>query len=81
MKTAMQQLIDAFNDLEAIYTSKDWMREVIGVQQARNLAEYIYLEKEKEQIMNAYDAGWSDGNDDKDLNAEYYNETFNTNEK
>lgn len=81
MKTAMQQFIDALNDLEAIYTSKDWMREVVGVQQARNLAEYIYLEKEKEQIMNAYDAGWSDGNDDKDLNAEYYFETFNTNEK
>ena len=80
MKTAMQQLIDALNDLEAVYTGNDQMREVVGVQQARNLAEYIYLEKEKEQIMNAYDAGWSDGFDDKDLNAEYYFETFNTNE-
>ena len=80
MKTAMQQLIDALNDLEAVYTGNDQMREVVGVQQARNLAEYIYLEKEKEQIMNAYDAGWSDGFDDKDLNAEYYFEIFNTNE-
>ena len=76
MKTAMQQLIDALNDLEAVYTSNDWMREVVGIQQARNLAEYIYLEKEKEQIMNTYDAGWSDGFDDKDLNAEYYFETY-----
>jgi hypothetical protein len=38
-------------------------------------------EMEKEQIMDAYDAGWSDGFNDKDLNSEYYNETFNTNEK
>jgi hypothetical protein len=38
-------------------------------------------EMEKKQIMDAYDEGWSDGFDDKDLNAEYYNETFNTNEK
>jgi hypothetical protein len=76
MKTAMQQLIDALNDLEAVYTSNDQMREVVGVRQARNLADYIYLEKEKEQIMNAYDAGWSDGFDDKDLNAEYYFETY-----
>ncbi len=81
MKTAMQQLIDALNDLEAIYTSKDWMREVVGVQQARNLAEYIYLEKEKEQIMNTYDTGWSDGVHGIDLNDEYYFETFNTNDK
>jgi len=76
MKTAMQLLIDALNNLEAVYTSNDQMREVVGVRQARNLADYIYLEKEKEQIMNAYDAGWSDGFDDKDLNAEYYFETY-----
>ena len=72
----MQLLIDALNNLEAVYTSNDQMREVVGVRQARNLADYIYLEKEKEQIMNAYDAGWSDGFDDKDLNAEYYFETY-----
>jgi HEPN domain-containing protein len=38
-------------------------------------------EMEKEQIMDAYDEGWSDGFNDKDLNAEYYNETFKANEK
>jgi hypothetical protein len=38
-------------------------------------------EIEKEQIMDAYDEGWSDGSNDKDLNAEYYFETFKTNEK
>jgi hypothetical protein len=36
-------------------------------------------EMEKEQIMDAYDAGWSDGVHSIDLNDEYYNETFNTN--
>jgi HEPN domain-containing protein len=38
-------------------------------------------EMEKKQIMDAYDEGWSDGFDDKDLNSEYYNETFKANEK
>ena len=83
MKTAMQQLIDALNDLEAVYTGNDQMREVVGVQQARNLAEYIYFEKEKEQIVNAWiddrfplDKDWV-----KRCAESYYNETFNTNEK
>ena len=81
MKTAMQELMDALNDLETVYIKNDWRREVIGINQAKNLIEYIYLKKEKEQIMDAYDEGWSDGSNDKDLNAEYYFETFNTNEK
>jgi hypothetical protein len=33
-------------------------------------------EMEKKQIMDAYDEGWSDGFGDKDLNAEYYFETY-----
>ena len=81
MKTVMQELMDALNDLETVYIKNDWRREVIGINQAKNLIEYIYLKKEKEQIMDAYDEGWSDGSNDKDLNAEYYFETFNTNEK
>jgi hypothetical protein len=81
MKTAMQELMDALNDLEAVYIQNDWRREVIGINQAKNLIEYIYLKKEKEQIMDAYDAGWSDGVHSIDLNDEYYYETFDTNEK
>ena len=51
-------------------------------QDIRNTTAFLHAkEMEKEQIMDAYDEGWSDGFDDKDLNAEYYNETFNTNEK
>jgi hypothetical protein len=81
MKTAMQELMDALNDLEAVYLQNDWRREVIGINQAKNLIEHIYLKKEKEQIMDAYDAGWSDGVHSIDLNDEYYYETFDTNEK
>jgi hypothetical protein len=81
MKTAMQELMDALNDLETVYLQNDWRREVIGINQAKNLIEYIYLKKEKEQIMDAYDAGWSDGVHSIDLNDEYYYETFDTNEK
>jgi hypothetical protein len=81
MKTAIQELMDALNDLETVYIQNDWRREVIGINQAKNLIEYIYLKKEKEQIMDAYDAGWSDGVHSIDLNDEYYYETFNTNEK
>jgi hypothetical protein len=40
-------------------------------------------EMEKWQIMNAYDTGWLDckNSGGKDLNDQYYFETFNTNEK
>ncbi len=68
----MQELIDEMNEMlidgnGSIYVLKE---------QARKL-----LKKEKEQIMEAYDAGWSDGVHSIDLNDEYYFETFNTNEK
>jgi hypothetical protein len=78
MKTAMQELIDALNDLEAVYIQNDWRREVIGINQAKNLIEHIYLEKEKWQIMNAYDIGWLDckNSGGKDLNDQYYFETY-----
>ena len=45
----------------------------------RDAIEWDYLEKEKEQIMDAHDAGWSDGVHSIDLNDEYYYETFNIN--
>jgi hypothetical protein len=70
MKTAMQELIDKLNNVKptefcSIETIKEWAESL--------------LEKEKEQIMDAYDAGWSDGVHSIDLNDEYYFETFNIN--
>ena len=41
----------------------------------------VTLEKEKEAIMNAYDIGWSDAKQGKDLNDLYYNETFSHKEE
>jgi hypothetical protein len=83
MKTAMQELMDALNDLETAYIQNDWRREVIGINQAKNLIEYIYLEKEKMQIINANRDGVDMVVDKKDFisGEQYYNETFNTNEK
>jgi hypothetical protein len=72
MKTAMQELIDKLNNVKPT--------EFCSVETIKEWAESL-LEKEKEQIMDAYDAGWSDGVHSIDLNDEYYFETFNTYEK
>ena len=70
MKTAIQELIEWLNDYP---TNVPTIHKSAVISKAESM-----LEKEKEQIMDAYDEGWSDGFDDKDLNSEYYNETFNT---
>ena len=71
-QTAVEWL---YNNLKSHFEHDGDLLECVqmSMQQAKEI--------EKEQIMDAYDEGWSDGFDDKDLNAEYYNETFNTNEK
>lgn len=43
--------------------------------------EDIFLEREKKVIMDTYDIGWSDAKQGKDLNDEYYYETFNIEEQ
>jgi hypothetical protein len=78
MKTAMQLLLKEVTEARDISVDVNFRSALDFV---RDTIEWDYIEKEKEQIMDAYDEGWSDGFDDKDLNAEYYNETFNTNEK
>jgi hypothetical protein len=72
-KTAVEWLYHELNYILPELYSHEWDKFKIAIQQAK--------EMEKKQIMDAYDSGWSDGFDDKDLNAEYYNETFNNNEK
>jgi hypothetical protein len=82
MKTPMQELMDALNDLEAVYIQNDWRREVIGINQAKNLIEYIYLKKEKEIMCQFQEDGQS-----TDFWVKYdswedcFDKTFNTNEK
>ena len=85
MKTAMQELMDALNNLEAVYIQNDWRREVIGINQAKNLIEYIYLEKEKEQIVEFSKVVLKEYKrirpEEISTIKRLYNETFNTNEK
>ena len=78
MNTPMQILIEQLKDLYDYDLSEGKRNYTVlaGIELAQAL-----LEKEKEAIMDAYDIGWSDGNKGKDLNDEYYFETFNTNEK
>jgi hypothetical protein len=81
MKTAMQELMDALNDLEVVYISNDWRREVIGINQAKNLIEYIYLKKEKEQTIDfAYECRNVMAADEFAI-TKWYDKTFNTKEK
>ena len=81
----MQELMDALNDLEAVYIQNDWRREVIGINQAKNLIEYIYLEKEKEQIVEFSKVVLKEYKrirpEEISTIKRLYNETFNTNEK
>jgi hypothetical protein len=85
MKTAMQELMDALNDLETAYIQNDWRREVIGINQAKNLIEYIYLEKEKEQIVEFSKVVLKEYKrirpEEISTIKRLYNETFNNNEK
>ena len=78
MKTAMQELLglveQMFNNAKTIEIESS-MNDVI------NIITQEGLPKEKEQINDAYDAGWSDGVHSIDLNDEYYYETFDTEEK
>ena len=81
MKTAMQELIDALNDLEAVYIQNDWRREVIGINQAKNLIEHIYLKKEKEQTIDfAYECRNVMAADEFAI-TKWYDKTFSTDEK
>jgi len=74
MKTAMQELLE-------------WVRTTLpmDLDTPMLIEEKIesLLEKERWQIMNAYDVGWLDckNSGGKYLNDQYYFETFNTNER
>ncbi len=80
MKTAIQILI---------YELEDGLRQdEIKVSPKELLQNLIWrceglLEKEKEQIMDAYECGFESEHDARvpQTSGKYYNETFNTNEK
>lgn len=73
MKTPMQEMIDEMNKI--LREEKECF-----ILDLRDKAREL-LQKEKEVIMNAYDIGWSDAKQGKDLNDLYYFETFSHKEE
>jgi hypothetical protein len=73
MKTAMQELLELCKHYQATFQNP--IGEIV------KKIESELLEKEKEQIMEAYDAGYSHCLHGIHLDDEYYNETFNANEE
>jgi hypothetical protein len=77
MKTAMQELIDELNELSNHYYTLSEYDTCHGIGIA---VEFIMtkLEKEKEQLNNAYRNGIYDKNQGQ-IKEEYYNQTYNQN--
>ena len=76
-QTAMQQLLAQLKDERAnLPMSKEWDRCYQAIEM---VIQNTYLPMEKEQIIDAYDAGLFDGSMD-DINdrmhKQYYNETY-----
>ena len=80
MKTPMQELLEEVTEEIEGSISVEFVAALGFVKSA---IEQDYLEKEKWQIMNAYDIGWLDckNSGGKEINDQYYFETFNANEK
>jgi hypothetical protein len=90
MKTAMQELIEMFEgDFNIVESKRKDTDSVMLIEKASNLSIVIWhlkrkLEKEKEQIIEAHFAGWSDAydylesdsNDRARQSEEYYEETY-----
>jgi hypothetical protein len=75
MKTPMQELIDRIKQLKYSETNEQaWD----AYNTLMDLAESL-LEKEKEQIMDAYTAGESDGEHYQDSYLRYYNIKYGVN--
>ena len=71
MKTAMQELIENYYKLETIDDFINWF----------SVNEKPLLEKEKEQIIEAFDAGFNEANSiyQNTFSLDYYNQTYNQN--
>jgi hypothetical protein len=75
MKTAMQELIEIINDnLKNEYTSQEFARLTIFKASAERL-----LEKEKEQIIDAYYGNIDGVYGYREAGEQYYNQTYNQN--
>jgi hypothetical protein len=82
MKTPVQELIDKLEYLQRTNPNKLFIEQGIhhGLEAAIKEAKSM-LEKEKNMIEDVYVVGYSDGDNGFYFNDDYYNKTFNTNEK
>lgn len=68
MKTAMQELIEIIEKVDGDFLNKEYLLNTLN---------YVFIEKEKWQIINANQVGWQACRRDINQNAQdYYNETF-----
>ena len=67
MKTAIQELLE---NLQKQFNEQTHPIRIDAT---------YFLEKEKEQIIDAYSEGYSDGVQEPNPNDEYYNQTYNQN--
>jgi len=83
MKTAMQELIEKLKAQQKILEKEDNIVLAAALYAGQRMAEDL-LEKEKEQIIDAYDEGIINGEANEDGNGKmfynlYYNQTYNQN--
>ena len=78
MKTAMQELIEKLKAQQKILEKEDSIVLAAALYAGQRMAEEL-LEKEKEQIENAYWDGGQDVPTNGDRCQEYYNQTYNQN--
>ena len=78
MKTAMTELIERLDKTEKQLDKENNLIMSSALYAAKSMA-LEYLEKEKEQIIDAYSQGYGDGVQEPNPNDEYYQETYNQN--
>jgi hypothetical protein len=80
MKTAIQEAISELKELRDEEMAAGWEGEAYAYDTAISILK-DFLEKEKEQIMGAYDAYAGFAVWGLPKAEQYYNETFNTDDK
>jgi hypothetical protein len=78
-KTAMQEMIKKLEEKRDMWKADGKLshRQIRGTYVIAILIAKELLEMEEQQIIDAYEDGYSDSDNTFELNKEYYNETFN----
>ena len=76
MKTAMQIMLDDLLAKREVYENAKMYECVATLETSIEIAEYL-IEKEKEQIINAFNGGRQSENDNKAI--DHYNFNYNQN--